>query len=412
MITRTKKSFYVPPVLNDKAEQHRLEVVDIYRQCIIGGPSFEFAAQMMANTCDCPIAVVSLIGKHKQYFLSHVGTEESEVRRELSFCWHTVEQGGYFEVSDLTRSPMFSHHPFVMEVPHYRFYAAAPLMAKSGEFIGTVYVMDYRPRHLNQAQKDFIVSMAGQVMVMLEMKRTSREMESKARKLSAMNEGLTRFAYTVAHDIRSPLRNISALSSILEEEFKDVLDEDGLVITEAIRKKSQEVNDLVDGILHYSTAKGELQPEDVKLQLLLKKVIDFVQPPPGFSIETDIERDSIWADPIALHQVLQNLVSNAVRYNDKAEGVVKITVKGLKNNCVELSVSDNGPGIPESERQRIFQPFHSSSGDRFGKKGFGIGLATVRRIVTKMDGTISLSTRPGEGCTFRIVFPERHSAAA
>jgi signal transduction histidine kinase len=110
-------------------------------------------------------------------------------------------------------------------------------------------------------------------------------------------------------------------------------------------------------------------------------------------------------DPTLLHQILQNLLSNAIKYNDKPEGIIYVRVfKDLEDAVIE--VQDNGPGIPHHYKDRIFIMFQTlQAADRFGVKGTGIGLNTVKKLVELMHGSIEVDTEIAEGTIFRIRLP-------
>jgi len=103
-----------------------------------------------------------------------------------------------------------------------------------------------------------------------------------------------------------------------------------------------------------------------------------------------------------LRQILQNLISNAIKYNDKTQGLIRIVVSEIESELT-FEVIDNGPGIPEKYHERIFEMFQTlSQTDRFGNKGTGIGLNTVKNLVDLLGGQIRIQSKLGEGSSFKI----------
>ena len=131
-------------------------------------------------------------------------------------------------------------------------------------------------------------------------------------------------------------------------------------------------------------------------------MIVFCNPPSDFEIVTEISIPEIYTDPIILHQIINNLLCNAFKYNDKTLGRINIVVKG-DDEQLTFEVIDNGPGIPMEFHERIFEMFQTlSQTDRFGNKGTGIGLNTVKNLVALLGGQISIQSKVGEGSTFKI----------
>ena len=160
---------------------------------------------------------------------------------------------------------------------------------------------------------------------------------------------------------------------------------------------------MVDGILKHSLA-GEhaYKPEKIQLSQFITELVEFCSPPIDFHIVTEVSVQEIVCDSIILRQILQNLISNAIKYNDKAQGHVRIVVSATESEFT-FEVIDNGPGIPEKYHERIFGMFQTlSHTDRFGNKGTGIGLHTVKNLVVLLGGQICIQSKLGEGSSFKI----------
>jgi signal transduction histidine kinase len=203
------------------------------------------------------------------------------------------------------------------------------------------------------------------------------------------------------------LKNIDQLTVLLEEENRDRVSEESLKMLGFIRKRSQDLNNLVSGILEYSlSGKNAMHKEIIQLEEFIQKVIGFSGVPSNCRISMQLEIKTWNTDATLLHQILQNLISNAVKYNDKPQTFIEIGFRKENDRHIEISVSDNGPGIPESIREKVFEPFFSYHGtDRFGKKGNGIGLATVKNLVERLEGRISLKNNSWGGSLFKIIVP-------
>ncbi|MGB5436791.1 MAG: HAMP domain-containing sensor histidine kinase, partial [Maribacter sp.] len=180
------------------------------------------------------------------------------------------------------------------------------------------------------------------------------------------------------------------------------LDDDGRMLIGFIKKAASQLKGLVDGLLAYSKSDSILKEKGsyINLIALRKDILGLFAFDNSVSIEISSVLGHITTNRTAIDQILINLVSNAIKYNDKESTEIKINVVEHEEDYT-FTVVDNGPGIPEEEQQKIFQIFKVlAPTDRYGESGNGIGLATVKRITEKMGGTINLESAKGEGCKF------------
>jgi two-component sensor histidine kinase/PAS domain-containing protein len=141
---------------------------------------FDDVVRIAAHVCDAPIAVVNLIENHRQWFKAEVGLGIRETPRDVSICAHAILQPGLFVVPDTTKDPRFDCNPLVTGDPHLRFYAGALLETPEGLPLGTVCVLDYKPRELTEEQAFTLQALARQVMAHLELRRSAKEAELHA----------------------------------------------------------------------------------------------------------------------------------------------------------------------------------------------------------------------------------------
>ncbi|HID19566.1 MAG TPA: HAMP domain-containing protein [Methanophagales archaeon] len=244
----------------------------------------------------------------------------------------------------------------------------------------------------------------------LEVESAKEALEATNIKLERSNKELQDFTYIASHDLREPLRKISAFGQLLQESLKGKLDEDeeenfAFMIDGAMRMQ-QMVNDL----LLYSRVTTKAKPlERVDLNVViedLKNVELAIQvEETGGVINVPEPLPPVQADPSQIHQLLQNLIGNGLKYHRKDVPPV-ITVRGrvVDGNMVRIEVQDNGIGIEERYCANIFGMFkrlHS----REDYEGSGIGLAVCKKIVERHGGEIGVESNPGVGSVFWFTLP-------
>lgn len=165
---------------------HSFGVLDTSPEAVFDEPT-----RHAALACEAPVALLSLVDRERLYFKARVGFEHLALPRAGSFCQAAIEHGGLFVVEDARTHPLFADHPLVTGEPHLRFYAGVPLVAAEGTAIGTLCVIDVRPRPLSPAAGELLALLAQQVMLRLELRRSESLRDFTARTLDeALREEL------------------------------------------------------------------------------------------------------------------------------------------------------------------------------------------------------------------------------
>lgn len=171
-------------------EAARLEALRQYH--ILDTPpeqAYDDFTTLASFICEVPIALISLVDADRQWFKSKVGLEVDETARDISFCGHTILSNETLVVSDALRDVRFMHNPLVTADPRIRFYAGAPLMTPEGHALGSLCVIDRRPRELSEVQITALEALARQVVAQLELRRVSASLAAALDKIKLM-EGL------------------------------------------------------------------------------------------------------------------------------------------------------------------------------------------------------------------------------
>jgi signal transduction histidine kinase len=243
------------------------------------------------------------------------------------------------------------------------------------------------------------------------------ELDEKAESLRIANEAKTSFLSDMTHEFRSPLNSILSLTNILLEDARS--DQAGerekqiQFIIKAANGLSNLVNDLLD-IAKIEAGKVNIRPESFSVSDIFSTLRGLMRP-----LESDLERlqlifedteDQIelFTDEGKLAQILRNLISNAIKYTDKGEVVVR--AQTVDQGFIEFSVSDTGIGIPEDHLEDIFFEFFQVEHSlQKRSKGTGLGLPLTKKLVTLLGGHISVTSVLGKGSSFKFIIPSHYS---
>ncbi len=325
-----------------------------------------------------------------------------------TFCQHTMHTEGVFEVEDARRDPRFADIGWVDgTLASARFYASSPVHAPNGEMVGRLCVIDPTPKHLTDLQRGSLATLAANVTQLIELRRlrTARPAFTSPESEQTAATVVSQLAAELSHDLRVPLTSIAASVEMLEEE----LEGHSSPVIEALLARTvraaERMARMLDQTMEHGAAGEEPSIREVDLgqlaqQLLLNSatLLDAA----GAVVEV-ADLPVVLADPDDMYSVLQNLVTNAVKF--ARPGVpprVLVSARRLPG-CWRISVSDNGVGIPEERRLDVFSLFSRVESQ---VEGHGIGLATVARILTAHGGRVGAEPAPGGGTVIWCELPD------
>lgn len=227
--------------------------------------------------------------------------------------------------------------------------------------------------------------------------QNKRDLESAIKKLRKQNEELDKFVYTTSHDLKAPLNTIHPILQIVKDENKGVLKNDSVKLLDLAISKIRHMNDFIRSLLKSATTLEKVK-ELVDLTKLLNKVIATLDIPSNINIFVKHNLPAVYFHKYSLMRIFQNLLSNAIKFMDKENGVIKIDCKESNDKYI-ISISDNGPGIPKHELEKIFERFGQVNKDA-SKDSSGLGLSIVKDIISENNGSVWAESEMNKGSTF------------
>ena len=347
--------------------------------------SFDDIVVLATRLCDTPIGLVSLVDNERQWFKACIGLPATQTHRDLAFCAYAIlEPDALLVIEDATQDPRFSGNPLVLGEPFIRFYAGAPIITHDGHALGTVCVIDNKPRTLNQAQCSALQALARQTAALLQLRELSAHRDQQARLLSqqviaalADDSGaharlrqnqrvasIGQLTSGIAHDFNNLLQAISSSFQFVDRKAQqpDVVKRWAQVGLQAVDKGAA----LISRLLAFSR---ETQPtlqtlniceQLASIELMLGRVLG-----PDIVLDFNLARVPVrvLCDATQLESAVFNMLINA-RDAMQGQGRIEVRTRFIdliesagNGEYVELSVIDNGREFPNRCASRFSSPF-------------------------------------------------------
>lgn len=316
---------------------------------------FDAIVDVVSDICDVPIALISLVDGHRQWFKAVKGLDVSETPLESSICSHAILEKDLVEIPDTHADPRMNSNPLCVNDPGLRFYAGAVLTNGEGLPLGTLCVLDYKPRTLTDTQRKTLRVFAAQVMARMELHRTLKQqavLHSEA-----------------DHRIKNSLQMLSSLTRFQSRKTSHV------ETREALDAVGQRIETM--GRLHEVLQAGHVRTH-IDLDDYLIRIVDFLseQAPEHVLIDTALDRLQMTPSRAAsVGIVLNEWVTNAYKhaFPEGRPGMIKVTVRDLGSGTAQLEVADDGCGtsaLPKSSRS-------------------GLGTQITDAVAQALDGTLT-----------------------
>jgi signal transduction histidine kinase len=374
--------------------------------------AFDRITQMAADLFDTPIALISLVDATRQWFKSSIGMDATETARDIAFCQHTIRNDHVMVVPDAAEDDRFNGNPLVLNDPNIRFYAGAPLRLASGLKMGSMCVIDTKPRRpLTEVERRRLATLAQIAVDEMELRVKTQQLEAAVSAAQSAAQVKSDFLANMSHELRTPLTSIIGFAGLLNAS-KDLGTRERH-FAERIQVSSQTLLSLVNDVLDFAKLEAgrvEVALDEMAVEPFLNGILaQFRDQATTKGLELILRMDSgvpdiFRTDPHRARQVVTNLISNALKFTHA--GCITLTVRPMGNGDLMIAVSDTGVGIAPDRLESVFDRFvqaDSSISRKFG--GTGLGLSISRRLAELMGGTLEVASTLGAGSTFTLRLP-------
>ncbi|MEV5439571.1 GAF domain-containing sensor histidine kinase [Streptomyces sp. NPDC052682] len=403
-----KASFPVPA---DEPERLRvLQRYGILRAPV--PPDLASIVELASYVCQVPHSVINIMSAEHANLIAAVGFEPTVCDRSDSMCAVTIVEPAPVFVPDARLDPRFADNPWVSgDLGDIRFYAASQLRTPEGPVLGTLCVFDTQVRQLTASQRGALDKLARMVVDVLDLHRHQALLHQALQaadvarsELERSNRALQQFAGQVSHDLRNPLTGILGHAENLIDIPAIANDPDASFCAQRVIGSAHRMRTMIEDVLALASAGGQLHLEPVNLNALVHAVIEDLDSPMRTHRARVTVEDLpvVIADGTQLRVLLQNLVSNALKFRRPDRPCQIVITAHAHGHGWEIAVIDNGRGIPPQDRQRVMDLFTRVHPD---VEGSGIGLATCQRIATAHGGALRLQETPGGGTTAVLTLP-------
>ncbi len=377
---------------------------------------FDDIVRLASLLCDAEISLISLLDNQRQWFKAKIGLDATETSIDIAFCSHAIHQDHVFEVSDASQDERFYDNPLVTGYPHIRFYAGQPLSSAQGYKLGTLCIIDRKPRQLGDQERYILKVLAKQVEKQLELRLKVKQMEEslaiieeQKSDLQAVNLLQSQVLSVLSHDLRTPLASLEGVLDLFDNDLVGTQDLGELIqeIRPNLSQSMQQLEDVLNWVREQIQGQ-KTNSQSFNMDSVADKSLSWVREnaqKKGVSLIKEIDPTlAVYGDPDLVEIVLRNLLSNAVKFTNRGDSVTLFAEPTTEQ--VYIGVRDTGVGITKENIERmLYGKGKFSSLGTAREKGTGLGLVLCQTYLTKMNTHLQVMSVPNHGCNFYFLLP-------
>jgi signal transduction histidine kinase len=369
---------------------------------------FDRFTKLACALLNCPVSLVSLVDKDRQFFVSSHGFKahpalQTGTPLSHSFCQHVVRNGEPLVVDDATKDPLLKANLAIRDLGVIA-YLGVPLKSFEGHVLGSLCAIDSQARAWDATAIELLGTVATMVSDQIHFRELARELRAANLRLRDIEMERQEMVMMLVHDLRNPLTSMLGGLSLLETDPLTPNQMECLSLAEA---SGERVLEMVGQILDVSKAEaGRLKLNLVAADLgrLVNTAVSQLVHSAHIAdvkVLTRIDPDlpTLWVDASKLLRVIINLLANAIQHSPGGNVTIQVQA-GRDRETVALEIKDDGIGIPAEAHEQIFEKYHTPVSQDATRTSTGLGLAFCKKIVTAHQGQISVRSSAGKGATF------------
>lgn len=368
-------------------------------------PDFDDIVKLASDACSTPIALLTLMDADRRWIKARAGLDLGRIGQAVSLCAAAIQHDEMVEVPDVRLDPRYVENPLAVGPPFIRFFAGAAMMTTEGDRIGTLCVVDHRPRRLTDQQHEALRALARHAVTRVELREYMQRVDRINVELDVAHQAKDRFLARVSHELRTPLAAIQGYLEIIND--GDLDGERTRRFLATMDRNCQRLGTLVEDLLVAADLDGRrvvAQQQVVDLSALVRELgagAVALAECRGLTVAIDTPVEVFaHADARRLGQAIDRLILNAIKFTSSGGILLRTAVRDGRPS---IQVIDTGIGIPVEEQGRLFERFYrAANAEALETPGAGLGLSIVKAVVDAHAGTVEVVSAVGAGTTVTV----------
>nr|WP_294905685.1 GAF domain-containing protein [uncultured Lacibacter sp.] len=340
-----------------KSEEIRLADLQLYD--LLDTPeeeSFDELRELAAQICNCPVSLITLLDKNRQWFKSKQGLDEKETSRDLAFCSHAILQDDVMVVEDATKDERFFDNPIVAGNMNVRFYAGAPIVSPTGQNLGTICVLDTKPGKLSPAQERALEILSGQVTKLLELRLKTKVIEQRANEMVRMGK------QAVSQLIREQDEDNLSVAKELHENIAQELAASRLYLNLAVSNEAGRIQYIKEANASIGNALTEVKNlsysimpstvDSVSVHVMMENLLHVHRSSYPFKVELHVAGHKLQKVEYSQAMNCCKITESWLQVLETQKDITEVNIHLQADRGIELCIEDNGGSKQVKSREK------------------------------------------------------------